>query len=257
MVSPTPAGRALVDAFDAIRIINLPHRADRRREMAAQFRRLGLDLDHPKIAFFTAKRFSDAAGFPTPGTRGCFDSHMSVLREAAEAGHRSVLVLEDDFDFHDRIETVLPAALTKLGGVEWDIFFGSLLPGQYEATERPLELIPPGKGLAGCHFYAVRGDTIGFAAHYLAAMLERPAGGRHPDGEPMHYDGALSVLRNRHPELRTYVANPDLGHQRLSRTDIHDVRFYDRLPVLRTFASLLRRAIRLSGRTRQMGRKSV
>jgi len=255
MAAPTAAGQALVDSFQSIRVINMAHRADRRREMAAQFARLGLSFDHPAIDWFTARRFTEAAGFPTIGTRGCFDSHLSLLREAAEKGIESLLILEDDCDFHDEIETLLPAALDVLGQSDWQIFHGSLLPGHHECSERPVELVAPDATLRGTHFLAFRGPVIEQAVLYLDAMARRAPGEAHPDGVPMHYDGALCVFRKRNRDVRTYVANPDLGHQRLSRTDIHDVRFYDRLPVLRSVTALLRQAVRLTGRTRQMGKK--
>jgi hypothetical protein len=254
MVSPTLAGQALVDSFDSIRIINLVDRRDRRVEMAEQLARLGLGLDHPRIALFEACRFSEAGGFPTAGTRGCFQSHLDLLREAEALGLESILILEDDFNFHDEIETLLPAALAALGRGEWDIFHGSLLPDQYAASTSPIELIPSSADLCGCHFYALRGPAIGQAAAYLEAMTHRPAGQAHPDGDPMHYDGGLSHYRKRHPDIRTFVAFPDLGHQRLSRTDIHALPFYDRIPGLRQVAALARGAIKRSGRTRPLRR---
>ena len=257
MASPTAAGQALLDSFESIRIINMAHRGDRRREMAAQLARLGLGFDHPQISLFTAKRFTEAAGFPTVGTRGCFDSHLSLLKEAAAQGRQTLLILEDDCNFDDEIETLLPVALAELGQRDWQILHGSLLPGHYSPTERPLDPVDPEAALRGTHFLAFRGPVIAQAAAYFEAMAKRTPGQQHPDGEPMHYDGALCVFRQRHPHIVTYAANPDLGHQRLSRTDIHDVRFYDRLPVLRSVTSLARRVVRLTGRTRQMGKKQI
>ena len=254
MVSPTSAGQALVDSFESIRIINLAHRADRRREMAEQLARIGLSFDHPQIALFEARKFSEAARFPTPGTRGCFQSHLDLLTEAHAKGLGSILIFEDDFNFHDDIETLLPLALDALGRTDWDVFYGSLLPGQYRATTRPIELIPSSNDPAGCHFYALRGAAIGEAAAYLDAMTHRGEGERHPDGCPMHYDGGLAHYRRRHPAIRAYVAHPDLGHQRLSRTDIHVLPVYDRIPGLRQAASLVRGLIKGSGRTRPIRR---
>lgn len=254
MVSPSPAGRALVDSFDAIRIINLVDRADRRKEIAEQIARLGLDLDHPKIRLFKAHRFGDAGAFPTPGTRGCYHSHLDLLFEAHAEGLASILILEDDFDFDLGIEALLPAALAALRNVQWDVFYGSLLPDQYRATTSPIQLMPSSVGTAGCHFYALRGSAIGDAAAYLNAMAYRDGGESHPDGSPMHYDGALSHFRLRHPAICTYVAHPDLGYQRLSRTDIHALPVYDRVPGLRQAASLVRHLIKRSGRTRPIRR---
>ncbi len=38
-MAPTPAGRALLDTFDRIVVVNLAHRTDRRREIAAHLAR--------------------------------------------------------------------------------------------------------------------------------------------------------------------------------------------------------------------------
>ena len=254
MVSATAAGKALIDSFESIRIINLVHRVDRRRDIAAQFARIGLDFDHPKIALFEGRKFSDTARFPTSGTRGCFQSHLDLLTEARATGLGSILIFEDDCNFHEDIETLLRPALTALHNVEWDIFHGSLLPEEYRATTSPIELIPSSADPAGCHFYALRGAVIGEAAAYLEAMIHRGEGERHPDGCPMHYDGALAHFRRRHPAIRTYVANPDLGYQRLSRTDIHALPVYDKIPGLRQAASLARGFIKGSGRTKLVRR---
>jgi glycosyl transferase, family 25 len=60
----------------------------------------------------------------------------------------------------------------------------------------------------------------------------------------MHVDGAYSWFRRQHPEVITLLAMPELGHQRSSRTDIHDLNWYDRSIVLRPLVSVLRRIIR-------------
>src|SRR5690606_34813991 len=48
----------LFDHFDLIRIVNLPHRKDRRAEMCGQLAKLGL-LNDPRVAFFDALSFED------------------------------------------------------------------------------------------------------------------------------------------------------------------------------------------------------
>jgi hypothetical protein len=60
----------------------------------------------------------------------------------------------------------------------------------------------------------------------------------------MHVDGAYTWFRASHPEMRTWIAVPELGHQRQSRTDIHPLRWYDRWPVVRELAQWARRVRR-------------
>jgi len=54
---------SLTDLFDMIFVINLPSRGDRRREMAQQLARIGLDFDHPRVNLFSAFRPKDAEVF--------------------------------------------------------------------------------------------------------------------------------------------------------------------------------------------------
>ena len=73
--------------FDRVSIINLPERFDRRKEMVKELERAGLGLEPGRIEFFPATRVQDAGGFDNPGIRGCFLSHLEVLKEA-RAGAR-------------------------------------------------------------------------------------------------------------------------------------------------------------------------
>ena len=94
--------------------------------------------------------------------------------------------------------------------------------------------IPDGSAVTN-QFYAVHGQILDPLIAYLEAVLTRPAG--HPDGGPMHVDGALTMFRERHPGPLTLVARSNLGWQRSSSSDISTRRF-DQIPVLR---DLLRR----------------
>src|SRR5690606_31802208 len=87
------------DLFEAIYVINLAYRADRRLEMSAELARLGLSFDDPKVTLFAAVRPEDAGEFPSVGARGCFMSHLGILHSALALGLRSILILEDDADF--------------------------------------------------------------------------------------------------------------------------------------------------------------
>lgn len=239
-MTPTPAGQKLIETFDHIVIINLAHRADRRQEMAQQLARLGLSFDHPSVLRFDACRFEDPAGFPTAGTRGCFHSHLGVWRDAAERGDQAVLLLEDDLDFGPDIEKTLPATLDALGQKNWSHFYGAVLEWSPAASPlTPLAAAQPNESVLGGHFLAMRGDAIAKNVAYLEAILTRPNGS--PDGGPMHVDGAYGWFRKANPADQTYIAYPDLGFQRSSRTDIHALHWADRLPVLRELTSLARR----------------
>ncbi len=233
------SGEALLSATGPARVINLTYRSDRRSEFEAQLKRIGLSLDHPQIRLFAAIRPEESGGFPTIGTRGCFLSHLAVLREAIAAGQDSILICEDDLDFTPDMISRLPGLLAGLMQQPWDLFYGSyadlpagkvIAPGLIRAD--------PSETIVGLSFYAVRGKAIADLVHYLEAILTRAPGD--PAGGPMHVDGAVSHFRADHPQYTTLVASPPIGVQRSSRTDIHDLKWFDRLPVLREVTSILR-----------------
>lgn len=239
-----PVTREIVEDFLALTgpmtVINLASRSDRRREFAAQLHRIGLSFDHPQVRLFAAIRPEDAAGFPTIGTRGCFLSHLGVLRQALAEGRDSVLICEDDLDFAPDMLARLPALTTDLKQHPWSLFYGgyATVPDA-ETVARGLARAAPGCGMIGAHFYAVRGAALADLVRYLEAILTRPPGD--PAGGPMHVDGAISRFRADHPGHATLVASPPLGVQRASRTDIHDLHWFDRWPLVRDLAGGLRR----------------
>lgn len=222
-------------------VINLAQRTDRRAEFAVQLRRLGLSYQHPMVQVFDAIRPMAAEGFPSVGCRGCFLSHLGVLRRALKNGWESVLICEDDLDFTADAFARLPAIATALEANDWAIFYGGYgnqPPGPEVAPG--LVRADPDRGIRCSHFYVVRGAAMADLVRYLEAMLNRPAG--HADGGLMHYDGALGWFRKAHPQQVTLAAIPAIGVQRPSRTDIHALRWFDRWPGARTLATLARRA---------------
>ena len=85
------AGRVLdeiLQHFASIKIISLKHRTDRRQRIAKQFSDLGIDMKRYGITFFDALKFSDAGGFPTNGVRGCYNSHLKLIRECVTQAAR-------------------------------------------------------------------------------------------------------------------------------------------------------------------------
>lgn len=198
------------DAFDSIRILNLPHRADRRREMMEELARLGL-ADDPRVSFFEASVGRDAGPFLTRNVHGCFLSHLALLETAAKAGEH-VLVLEDDCDFNSSAKDhELPR--------EWDIFYGG-----YEADD-PSDL--ENSNIIGAHCMGYSPRAAKRLAAYLRALLEDPAfpadpkAVREPDFDPAirpPFDGAIVWFRRANRDLRTSFAQ--IAVQRSSRSDI-------------------------------------
>jgi len=116
-----------LEHFDAIFVINLPARADRRREMDQQLRRLGLSLQHEKVVLFPAVRPDSPGGFPSIGARGCFMSHLGVLQMAQAKGVDNILILEDDCDFSKNVTAMLSQLDDGLQKMDWAIVYGGAL----------------------------------------------------------------------------------------------------------------------------------
>lgn len=206
----------LFDHFDQVRIINLKHRTDRRAQMLGELRRIGGAAD-PRLAFFDACRFDDAGTFTSIGARGVYHSHLAIL-EAAAAQGASVLILEDDVDFTAAArDTTLPA--------DWQIFYG----GHYAAQPDDLQR----SDIIGAHCMGFRAEIVPALAAYLRGLLALD------DHPPI--DGAYVWYRRAHPDIVTHFAVPPIADQRPSRTDIAELRFFDRWPGLRQAAQLARR----------------
>ena len=73
---------AIFASFTQTRIINLIDRPDRRKEMSSQLARIG--ALSANVRFFDAQRPPDRGEFPSLGARGCFESHLSILRSARD-----------------------------------------------------------------------------------------------------------------------------------------------------------------------------
>lgn len=229
-----------LEQFDRIFLINLAMRPDRLREMGEQLRRIGLSLDWDRLTVFDAVRPDAAGAFPTLGARGCFMSHLGVLREAERLGLKRMMVWEDDLDFTDDFLETLERMRPTLDAEPWSMFYGTYAaPDGVPGGGGLLTRATPDTRIDTTQFMAFQGDAIRAAADYLEKMLVRPAG--HPEGGPMHVDGALNWFRRAHPERIVLIATEQMGLERPSRTDVHDLAWFDRMPVVRDAVAALRK----------------
>jgi glycosyl transferase, family 25 len=231
----------LCDYFDRTFVLNLPDRADRRLEMGRVLERAGMPWEPGRVELFPATRPDSAGPFPSIGARGAFLSHLAMLRRARELGLSRVLLLEDDLDLSPRLSASVGPLVDRLGHDDWDmVYLGHGL--QLPPHSGPCELILFDKPIILAHFYGVHGRVLDQLIAFLELVLSRPPG--HPDGGPMHVDGAFSTFRAQSPHVVTLVASPSQGWQRSSRSDIAANRWYDRSPISRGFVDLARRLTR-------------
>lgn len=219
----------IFDNFDRIRIINLPHRHDRRRGMERRLASIG-QADHPRLGFFPAIVGDRLGPFPSAGCFGCFQSHRAVILEAAEAG-QSILILEDDCGF-------LPGVL-EYEMPECDVFYGGYV------ASNPNDL--QNSNIIGAHFIGFSARAAKLAADYFDRYLEPgfqpdPVAAAEPGFDPAllpPVDGAYVWFRRAHPTLKTVFAK--LSEQVPSRTDIGRQAWFDRVPVVRSIVEAMRR----------------
>jgi glycosyl transferase, family 25 len=234
------AGQVLSDIleyFPAIKIISLKHRTDRRQRIVRQLQELGIDMKRYGITFFDALKFSDAAGFPTNGVRGCYNSHLKLVRECAESG-KPALIMEDDAFFQPnalfRVQNIGELIRTQ----KWDIiYFG----GYVDASNLPQiksPLTPFSGPIIGSHCVGYNPKAAERFAEYLEGRLDRECG--HPDGGRTHFDAANNDYRHTHSDVVTLLGTPNLSTQFASRTDLGMQKWFDNAPVLWPFVERLR-----------------
>ncbi len=227
----------IVEYFDRTAIINLPERLDRRSETIEEFKRIDWPIGNSKINFFSATRPTEAAGFPSIGARGCLLSHLHAIKKAKDDKCANILILEDDISFLSNINSLTPEILKLLPQTNWGFLY---LGHEYQSTLQPTEiLVKISTPLPLTHCYAVNGLIFEKFIAFLEELQKREPGD--PLGGPMHYDAAISTFRIQNPDINTYIVNPSLGYQRSSRTDLRELSYWDKSPLLSPFIAIMRK----------------
>lgn len=169
-------------------------------------------------------------------------SHLSILRKAEKDNLNRVLILEDDLNFVENFPNRVNAILDTLSRSDWNIFYGGhhLPVSVTNYLNKDISTLSPNSEVLTAHFIAFQhSTTIKKISNYLGLINSRKNGDLR--GGPMHVDGAYSWFKKQFPETKTVVAYPVLGYQRSSRTDIHDLNWYDKLFFVKHLISGLRK----------------
>ncbi len=224
--------------FGSITVISLANRQDRRDETKKELLRIRQNLH--EINFYLAVKPQERGPFPSPGVRGAFESHLQVLCQAADDEHGAALVLEDDVEFVRDFEE--QQALIDQLPSDWDMFYlghSSENPKPVSEPKSRLRECHPDEELIGLHCYAISQKAL---PPILRQLRQFPANEDPERGIiPMPVDGALNAIRRLSPSIKCYLADPPLANQRSSRTDVADLKWFDKLSVLERPVSILRR----------------
>ncbi len=116
-------------SIDKIYCISLDHRADRQKEAADQFARIGLGS---RVEFIIGKKHA------TNAEHGNFIAQMKCLRAGVAAGARSICVFEDDIVFDRFTFSKLNQAVEFMkGNFEWNMLFLGCFVSSSKRTTNP------------------------------------------------------------------------------------------------------------------------
>jgi glycosyl transferase family 25 len=228
--------------FDAIYLINLRERADRRRELQAELCSVGLLPGDPRLIWLNAVRPETSGEFPSVGAYGCFLSHLACLQAASASKHARILIIEDDACFPRSAASRLRDTLLSLKSSAWQIWYGGHL---FVGIDRPHSqgwgtLIDKTVAIQKTHCVGFQGSaTIDSIRRFLELILTRPAG--HSEAGPMHIDGAYTTWRTLNPEVVTRATIPEICIQRSSRSDVATIVMLDKYAVTRLIVRPLRK----------------
>lgn len=226
----------ILDYFGRVYIINVQERTDRRKGTIKELKSHGIESNSKQVVFYTTERPTDKGYFPSPGVRGCFTAHTNLMKLALEQNLDRVLVMEDDVAILDTVKQYGLEVVNQLKTVEWDIvYFGYLIP---ENPPQDSVLVSHSGRTRGGHFYGVNRSILPRLVQFLEGCMTRPAG--HPEGGATYRDGEFNRFRNLNPDVKTYIVTPNFAIQRSSRTNLHDLSWYDRLTITRPLVEQIR-----------------
>ena len=207
----------------------------------------------PAVQLYAAQRFTDRAGFPgNPNVRGAFHSHLECIRTAQALRKTRILLMEDDIALAPSIHQLTPSIVSQLETKPWDFaYFGHEHTGEIRRANSgttSVKLVPTSTGITTAHFFAINGRII----PRLLKHLDRVWSGTEGDQEfgPMPVDGAYNVFRRRNSDVQILIADPKLGWQRPSRSDLSP-KAIDNFYALRPLIAVLRDIKYALGRWRE------
>ncbi len=206
----------IVDFFDRIYVINLPYRKDRLNSVTKELGRAGISFCPGKVEVFSAIRPEEPAGFPDIGWRGCFLSHLGVIKQAKKDKLNNVLIMEDDLLISRRFIKSQHKLLEQLSTEEWGfVYFGHVVA---TPRSRSVELINYSDTLITTHCYGVNASVFDRLIDYLEDYASQVAQQR-PEVD-IGVDSVISLFRKQNKDIVTLIASPSICVQSDSTSDL-------------------------------------
>ena len=133
-------------------------------------------------------------------------------------------------------EGAVEAVIGAMEQCDWDIIYFGRIAGEGEPDAAPLN--PWRKGVIGGHFYGMQRAYMEKILEFLDSLGKAELG--MADVRPIFRDGAFGLYAERNPEVNQYLAAPNLASQRSSRTDLHKLAVYDRIPGVKNLVGAAR-----------------
>jgi GR25 family glycosyltransferase involved in LPS biosynthesis len=185
--------------FGAIRCINLNERSDRLNDM----KKLAKSLDMP-IQFYSTNRHPDG------GIRGCYESHLSIMKESLKKGLENVLILEDDAELGKFTWQRLREVTNFMKRESWDIIYLGCFPDIWGNWH---------KHIFGNIYkvHATQSHAYVASKKFMQRMVSRPF-----DGTPLD-----EVYAN---NAETYAILPSMINQSKSKSDVSSIPWISTFP---------------------------
>lgn len=125
VASAEPTQLALAACFAHRICINLARRPDRWAKAQAQFQQHQIEVARWNAVDGATSQIPPDWRY-SPGAYGCTASHLEAVREARARRYESLLIFEDDVEFHPQLRSLFPGFMAQVPG-DWDaIYFGGI-----------------------------------------------------------------------------------------------------------------------------------
>jgi hypothetical protein len=147
----------ILDHFDHIYIISLPHHKDRLARLRAQLKGLARANRITVVEAIHGEKLPAPAWWKQGnGAWGCYSSHVRVLQTVWQAGHKTALILEDDAILDREAMAGLPEFFVAVPPTWGQMYLG----GQHQQDPEIKGGYFVGRSVNRTHAYAVRREAI-------------------------------------------------------------------------------------------------